>query len=137
MKPTIAIVVILLSVAVNGQDNDVVAEEAVPQKTGTGYSFTEGPAVALDDSVYFTDQSNDRIYRWVEQEGITLWLEGTGRSNGLYFNPDNKLVACADEQNRIIFIDNNKEMKVLHEEFALAVKSGISSLSLPAPLSSP
>lgn len=62
MKPTIAIVVILLSVAVNGQDNDVVAEEAVPQKTGTGYSFTEGPAVALDDSVYFTDQSNDRIY---------------------------------------------------------------------------
>ena len=28
----------------------------------TGFGFTEGPAVAKDGRVYFTDQPNDRIY---------------------------------------------------------------------------
>ena len=117
MKLPITIACILLAGALAAQESDIVAEGAVPQKAGTGYRFTEGPAVAKDGSVYFTDQPNDRIYHWDEQEGITLWLEGTGRSNGLYVNADDKLVACADAQNRIILIDNNKEMKVLLEEF--------------------
>ncbi|MBK5195265.1 MAG: SMP-30/gluconolactonase/LRE family protein [Proteiniphilum sp.] len=86
-------------------------------KIGTGYAFTEGPAVAKDGSVFFTDQPNDRIYRWDEKEGISLWMDGTERSNGMYFNNDDQLVACADEQNRIILIDSNQEMKVLFEEF--------------------
>lgn len=99
------------------KENDLVAEGAVPQKAGSGYAFTEGPAVASDGSIYFTDQPNDRIYRWVENEGITLWLEGTERANGMYFNHDDKLVACADEQNRIILFENRQERRVLLEGF--------------------
>ena len=117
MKPTITLAFMLLTGALAAQESDIVAEGATPQKAETDYRFTEGPAVAKDGSVYFTDQPNDRIYHWDEQEGITLWLEGTERSNGLYVNAEDHLVACADAQNRIILIDNNKEMKVLLEEF--------------------
>jgi len=117
MKLPITITCILLTGALTAQESDIVAEGAVPQKAGTGYRFTEGPAVAKDGSIYFTDQPNDRIYRWEEQEGITLWLEGTGRSNGMYFNREEKLVACADEQNRIILFESREEQKVLLEDF--------------------
>lgn len=117
MKPTITLAFMLFTGALTGQECTIIAHDAALEKIGTGYAFTEGPAVAKDGSVYFTDQPNDRIYRWEEKGGITLWLEGTGRSNGLYVNADDKLVACADAQNRIILIDNNKEMKVLLEEF--------------------
>ncbi len=117
MKPTITLAFMLLTGALVAQESDIVAEGTVPQKVGSGYSFTEGPAVAKDGSVYFTDQPNDRIYCWDEQEGITLWLEGTERSNGLYFNTDDKLVACADERNRIILFENRDKRKVLFEDY--------------------
>lgn len=117
MRTNITIAFILFTGALTGQDCSLAAGDAFLQKTGSGYSFTEGPAVARDGSVYFTDQPNDRIYRWSELEGITLWLEGTERANGLYFNRGDKLVACADKQNRIILIDNNKEKKTLLEGF--------------------
>lgn len=117
LKPSITLACIFFTTALTAQECDIVEEGVVPQKAGSGYSFTEGPAMAKDGSVYFTDQPNDRIYRWDEQEGITLWLEGTERSNGLDFNADDNLIACADEQNRIILFEKREEQKVLLEEF--------------------
>jgi len=96
---------------------DIVAENAKIEKVGSGYSFTEGPAVNAAGIVYFTDQPNDRIYRWDEKEGISLWLEGTERSNGMFFDPNDRLVACADEHNRIILFESREERKVLFEDF--------------------
>lgn len=117
MKLPITIACILLTGALTGQECTIIAHDAALEKIGTGYAFTEGPAVAKDGSVYFTDQPNDRIYRWEEKGGITLWLEGTERSNGLYFNNDDKLVACADAHNRIILFENRDKRKVLFEAF--------------------
>ena len=54
---------------------------------GTGFSFTEGPAADKHGNVFFTDQPNDRIYRWDAGTGqITLFLQGTGRANGMAFD---------------------------------------------------
>lgn len=64
---------------------------------GKGYSFTEGPAVDKGGNVFFTDQPNDKIYRWDAATGvITTFLTGTGRSNGMAFDRDGNLIACAD-----------------------------------------
>ncbi len=64
---------------------------------GTGFSFTEGPAVDRRGNVFFTDQPNDRIYRWDVVSGeITLFLEGTGRANGMAFDRDGNLITCSD-----------------------------------------
>jgi len=64
---------------------------------GTGYSFTEGPAVDRRGNVYFTDQPNDKIYRWDAETGkITLFLQGTGRANGMAFDADGNLITCSD-----------------------------------------
>lgn len=117
MKPTITLAFMLFTGALTGQECTIIAHDAALEKIGTGYAFTEGPAVAKDGSVYFTDQPKDRIYRWEEKGGITLWLEGTERSNGLYFNNDDKLVACADAHNRIILFENRDKRKVLFEAF--------------------
>lgn len=106
--------IVLYSVA---QKSKIIAKNAGIEKAGTGYTFTEGPAVAPDGKVYFTDQPNDRIYVWDENEGISLWLEGTGRSNGMYFNDKGQLVTCADEKNQLAYFDDDKNLVVLHEGF--------------------
>lgn len=84
---------------------------------GTGYSFTEGPAVNSEGIVFFTDQPNDRIHVWNEQDGVSLWLEGTERANGMYVNADDQLVACADLHNRIVRFDNEKNIHTLFEDY--------------------
>ena len=62
-----------------------------------GFSFTEGPAVDKNGNVFFTDQPNDKIYRWdAATDAITTFLTGTGRSNGMAFDKDGNLIACAD-----------------------------------------
>ncbi|NCU04193.1 MAG: SMP-30/gluconolactonase/LRE family protein [Chitinophagaceae bacterium] len=63
----------------------------------TGFGFTEGPAVDKHGNVFFTDQPNDKIYKWTASTGkITTFLTGTGRSNGMAFDKDGYLIACAD-----------------------------------------
>lgn len=62
-----------------------------------GFSFTEGPAVDKHGNIFFTDQPNDKIYKWDVSGGtITTFLTGTGRSNGMMFDKDGNLIACAD-----------------------------------------
>lgn len=120
MKKIVGLIVFstLFAVTVSAQNKSkLIAKNATIQKAGDGFAFTEGPAVASDGRVYFTDQPNDRIYIWDEKEGISLYLEGTGRSNGMYFNARQQLVTCADEKNQLAYFDENKKLHVIHEGF--------------------
>lgn len=107
----------MVSMTLHGQNPGIIAENATVEKAGTGYAFTEGPAVDTEGRVFFTDQPNDRIHVWDEGKGISLWLEGTGRSNGMYFDNDGQLLACADEHNRVVRFDDRKEMRALLENY--------------------
>lgn len=93
--------------------SSVVAKGAVVEKAGTGYSFTEGPAVDPSGNVFFTDQPNDRILKWSADGSISVFMEGTGRSNGLYFDNNGNLLSCADLNNELWLIDKNKKVTVL------------------------
>jgi Gluconolactonase len=75
----------------------LVAPHPRLQVLGTGFSFTEGPAVDKHGNIFFTDQPNDKIYKWSANTGaISTFLTGTGRSNGMAFDKDGNLIACAD-----------------------------------------
>ena len=82
-----------------------VAPGAKPVKLADGFKFTEGPAVDADGNVYFTDQPNDRIHIWSTEGKLSTFLEPAGRSNGLCFDADGTLWACADGKNELWKID--------------------------------
>jgi gluconolactonase len=119
MKKMIFLLLAISTSSVFGKNGDdgIIAKNAKIEQAGSGYAFTEGPAVAPDGKVYFTDQPNDRIYVWDEKTGIALWLEGTGRSNGMYFNKLGQLVTCADEENQLAYFDENKKLVTLHKGY--------------------
>ncbi len=67
-----------------------------------GYAFTEGPALAPDGSIYFSDIPRRSIHRFDPATGETaLITDNSGGSNGLMFTPDGNLFVCEDRDQRI------------------------------------
>ena len=89
-----------------------------PVSLAEGFSFTEGPAADRHGNVFFTDQPNDRIYRWDAGTGkVTLFLEGTGRANGMIFDREGNLIAAADMHGELWKIRPDGSHKVLVDNY--------------------
>ena len=92
----------------------LIAKNATLQQLGSGFSFTEGPATDKFGNIFFTDQPNDKIYKWAANNGqITLFKSNTGRSNGMYFDEEGYLITCADMYGELRRYDKNGNYKVL------------------------
>jgi len=91
--------------------------DAAVQLVSDQFKFTEGPTVDSEGNVFFTDQPNNRIVLWKTDGALTDFLKPAGRSNGMYFAPDGKLIACADEANQMWEIDTDGTHRVLFEGF--------------------
>jgi gluconolactonase len=79
----------------------VTAAGAVPKQISSQFKFTEGPAVNKKGDIYFTDQPNDKIWKYDTDGKLSLYMEKTGRSNGLYFDKKGNLISCADEKDEL------------------------------------
>jgi gluconolactonase len=110
---------LLLSAACSAAEpGSPFADGAKVEKLADGFKFTEGPSADKDGNVYFTDQPTDRILKWSVDGKLSTFLEKCGRSNGLCFDADGKLWACADEKNELWKIDvATKEHAVVAKEY--------------------
>ncbi|MDA0811834.1 MAG: SMP-30/gluconolactonase/LRE family protein [Verrucomicrobia bacterium] len=99
-------------------NSPVIEENAQLRVLADVFTFTEGPAADAEGNVYFTDQPNDRILVWTVDQALHTFMKPAGRSNGLYFDQEGRLVACADEKNELWRIDvKTKEKEVLVPSF--------------------
>lgn len=118
---TSSIFIFLLPMALSAQitdKQDIIAKNAQLQKLGEGFSFTEGPAVDAEGNVYFTDQPNNKIMKWsAKMQGLETFLADAGRSNGMYFDKEGNLLACADMNNEIWSIDKSGKHTVLIKNY--------------------
>jgi gluconolactonase len=97
--------------------NNVIAPGAVVEKLAGGFAFTEGPGCDPHGNVYFTDQPNDRIMRWDVEGRLATYLQPAGRANGLYFDREGNLIACADERNALWSIAPDRTITVLRDSY--------------------
>ncbi|MGO1243434.1 MAG: SMP-30/gluconolactonase/LRE family protein [Sphingobacterium sp.] len=75
------------------------------------FSFTEGPARDSLGNIYFTDQPNNRIWKYSSGGQLSLFLEPAGRSNGLYIDQEGYIIACADQNNELWRISTTTKQK--------------------------
>lgn len=100
-----------------GQGRSIIAKNAEVQKLGEGFKFTEGPAVDKEGNVYFTDQPNNKIWKWSTEGELSVFHDDPGRANGLYFDQQGNLLAAADMENQLWLITPEKKVEVLIENF--------------------
>ncbi len=98
-------------------ESAIIAPGATLQKVADTFSFTEGPASDKDGNVYFTDQPNDRIMKWSPDGKLSTFMQPCGRANGLSFDADGNLWACADETNALWRIHPDKTIDVVVKDY--------------------
>lgn len=85
---------------VQEEDKKIIIQPGVQlEKLADGFLFTEGPSSDAKGNVYFTDQPNNRIMVWSVTGELSTFMQPCGRSNGLSFDKEGYLWACADEKN--------------------------------------
>ena len=92
----------------------IIAKEGEPlRKIADGFLFTEGPVADAQGRVYFTDQPNDRIWRYDLDGTLTEFKKKSGRANGLAIDANGNIIACADENNELWSITPQGKVKVI------------------------
>ncbi len=88
------------------------------------FSFTEGPAVDKEGNIFFTDQPNNQIWKYDIKGTLSVFMNNTRRSNGLYFDEKGNIISCADEDNQLMAISPEKKITVLVSDFEGKIFNG-------------
>lgn len=94
-------------------DTGIIAEGATPQLIARNFAFTEGPAADKAGNIYFTDQPNNKIWKYSIDGQLSVFMDSAGRANGMYIDRKGNLYACADEQEQLWMINERKEVTVI------------------------
>jgi sugar lactone lactonase YvrE len=99
--PVFLLIAAVAAVAV-AEPAPLVPPDAELETVSTGdFKFTEGPALAPDGSIYFSDIPNNAIHRYDPATGeTTLFTDESGGANGLMF-ASGGLWACAGEAREV------------------------------------
>jgi gluconolactonase len=102
------------------QTNDasaVIAPGAELKRLSGEFKFTEGPTVNKNGDVFFTDQPNDRIMKWSAEDKLAEFLKPAGRANGMFFDTQGQLIACADEKTELWSVTPEGKHTILAKEY--------------------
>lgn len=117
---TLLVAFSLLSITALGQSPDsipLVKPGATLKQVSKQFSFTEGPTADKKGNIFFTDQPNDKIWKYDTEGNLSVFMDKTGRSNGMYFDKKGRLISCADEKNEIWTITPDKKITVLIDNY--------------------
>lgn len=81
---------------------DLIDADAELQQLGTGCEFTEGPVWHAEGKfLLFSDIPANQMKKWTVEEGITNFRVPSGKSNGLTYDKQGRLVAAEHANRRV------------------------------------
>ena len=93
----VSLTALLVSVSCGGQRTEprTAPQADIPEvEIATTITFTEGPTVYKDGSVFFTDTYGHRIMKLPPGGPVTTFRHPSNRANGLIFDAEWRLIAC-------------------------------------------
>ena len=119
-----------------GSQVETLATLPTEPYTVSGHPFTEGTTCAPNGDVYFVDQNSNKILRWsVRDKALSLFMHPAGYANGMSFDSQGNLLACADERNELWSISLTKTETISYPQPlnpAVGEKPTIQTITRPA-----
>jgi gluconolactonase len=81
-------------------ENETVESGLV--ELASGMQFTEGPVwLGTDNCLLFSDIHANRIMRWSDRDGLTVWRDPSGNANGNTLDSRGRLITCEHGTRRV------------------------------------
>ncbi|MCE9532092.1 MAG: SMP-30/gluconolactonase/LRE family protein [Planctomycetes bacterium] len=132
-----SIVLLCLAASFSHADtSDFVAPDAKLEKLWGDGEFTEGPCQGPDGCIYFSDIGNRILKFDPESKKTTVFRDPSGRSNGLKFDLQGRLIACEGANTggnrRISITSKDGKITALAEKFMGKAFNSPNDLTLDA-----
>lgn len=96
----------------------MVLSNAPLETLGTGFRWLEGPVWFADhDCLYFSDIANDRILRWSEHGGVSIFRQPAGFANGKTRDRQGRMIVCSHQHRRIERTELDGTITLLADSF--------------------
>ena len=94
---------------------ELIDADAQLEQLGTGCEFTEGPIWNAEGKfLLFSDIPANQMKKWTPESGITNFRVPSGKSNGLTYDKQGRLVACEHANRRVSRTEADERLLRLH-----------------------
>ncbi len=88
------------------------------EKLGEGFRWAEGPVWFGDmGMLLFSDLPNDRVMRWSETDGVTIFRTPSGFANGHARDREGRLITCSHRDRCVSRLEHDGRVSVLADRF--------------------
>ena len=102
----------------NALPTNILPEDSKLERLATHFQFTEGPVWNASGAfLLFSDIRANRIYKWSPINGITIFREPSGNSNGLTYDREGRLLICEHSNRRLTRIEKNGTCTIVLDQF--------------------
>jgi len=96
----------------------LVLSNAPLETLASGYRWLEGPVWFADhDCLYVSDVPNDRVLRWTESSGISVFRQPSGFANGHARDREGRLLTCSHRDRNVTRLELDGTSTVLAGHF--------------------
>ena len=96
---------------------DIVDEDLSLETLSDQFVFTEGPIWhPRGKHLTFSDIPADRIYRWSEADGVSIYREPTNKANGNTYDKSGRILSCEHGSSRVTR-DDSGTLEVLASHY--------------------
>ena len=93
---------------------DIVNEGTELEVLGDGFGFTEGPIWHPHQKhLTFSDIPSNRMHRWSEATGVTIYREPSNLANGNTFDKQGRILSCEHGTSRVVREELDGSINVL------------------------
>ncbi|MCE2407259.1 MAG: SMP-30/gluconolactonase/LRE family protein, partial [Pseudomonadales bacterium] len=93
---------------------DIVSEDTELEVLGEGFGFTEGPIWHPQDKhLTFSDIPSNRMHRWSEATGVTVYREPSNLANGNTYDKEGRILSCEHGTSRVVREEHDGTLNVL------------------------
>ena len=85
---------------------------------GEGFRWLEGPVWFADhDCLYVSDIPNDRVLRWTQDSGVSVFRRPSGFANGHARDREGRLIGCSHQNRCITRLEHDGTLTVLASHY--------------------
>jgi len=95
---------------------EVIPRDAVVERIGIDFEFTEGPAWHPEGMLLLSDIPANTIYQWAGKK-YREFRKPSGKSNGLLVEPDGSVLACEHESRSLTRLSPEGELTTLADSY--------------------